>query len=77
MKKSIFNKLAKGELSADNFAKNKKGVATDRDDYIIYNTRTGALLYDRDGKGGAAAVQFATLKGKPKNVSASDFFVVK
>ena len=49
-------------------------MALDRNDYIIYNTRTGALLYDRDGKGGATAVQFAALQNKPK-VTASDFFV--
>ena len=77
LKKSVFKKLAKDELSADNFAKNKRGVAKDRDDYIIYNTRTGALLYDRDGSGKKhAAVEFAKLKGKPK-LAASDIVVVK
>ena len=30
-----------------------------------------------DGKGKAAAVQFAVLENKPKGVSASDFFVVR
>ena len=74
LKKSIFKKLAKGDLSAKNFS--KKGRAMDKDDYIIYNSKTGALLYDKDGKGGVAAVQFANLE-KKANLKAGDFFVAR
>ena len=50
-------------------------VAHDADDRIIYNKATGALSYDADGKGGAAAVQFATLS-KGLVPTFADFVVV-
>jgi uncharacterized delta-60 repeat protein len=46
----------------------------DADDRILYNPTTGAVLYDADGSGGGAAVQFATLSGAPA-VTAGDFYV--
>lgn len=47
----------------------------DDNDSILYNTTTGALLYDADGSGQGVAVQFATLTTKPQ-VGAGDFLVV-
>ena len=72
----IFRGLAWGGLRKGNFTANATGAALDQNDHIIYNTKTGALLYDADGKGGVAAVEFAKLKNRPKNLSASDFLVV-
>jgi Ca2+-binding RTX toxin-like protein len=53
-------------------------AAQTADQRIIFNTTTGALLYDSDGMGGVAARQFATLWPAGLNgvVGASDFNVV-
>jgi len=72
---AIFTALpSTGSLSGDLFTANAAGVATDADDYFLYNTSTGALLYDADGTGTGAAVQFALLASKPE-ISANDFLV--
>jgi serralysin len=42
---------------------------------VIYETDTGKLFYDADGKGGAAKVHFATLNAG-LNLTSADFFVV-
>ncbi len=54
-----FAALATGSLAPGAFIIGAE--ASDADDRIIYNSATGALLYDPDGAGGAAAVQFATI----------------
>jgi Ca2+-binding RTX toxin-like protein len=52
-------------------------TAADADDRILYDTSTGALYYDRDGNGSAAAaIKFAVLAGSPDALSASDFAVI-
>jgi hypothetical protein len=49
--------------------------AQDADDRIVYKTTTGALFYDADGVGGAAAVQFAVLDNHAA-LTKADFVVV-
>jgi len=57
----IGTKLDKSEF----YAKAGATKAHDGTDHIIYNKSTGKLYYDEDGKGGHAAVLFATLSHKP------------
>jgi Ca2+-binding RTX toxin-like protein len=62
LSKAIFTVLtATGTLSASYFLANSTGTAGDSNDYILYNTTTGALYYDADGSGSGAAVEFAVL----------------
>lgn len=56
----VFTKVGKvGHLAASAFWTGT--TAHDKDDRIVYDQNTGKLFYDGDGKGGAAAVHFATL----------------
>ena len=65
-----------GTLSAGAF--NTGTAASETDDRIIFNTSTGALSYDQDGTGAAAAVQFATLdlSGFKGTLTNADFVIV-
>ncbi|MGO4523717.1 Calx-beta domain-containing protein [Microvirga sp. 2MCAF35] len=62
-------------------AKIKKGFfvigpkAQDKDDYLIYNNKTGVLSYDKDGSGKAQAVEIAILSKKLK-MTYLDFMVI-
>ena len=49
--------------------------AQDSNDFIIYNSATGALFYDADGAGGASQVQFAVLD-PGLGLTASEFDIV-
>jgi serralysin len=69
----VFGAIAKGGLSKDAFHIGSK--AHDLDDRIIYNAKTGALSYDKDGSGSEyAAVKFAQLT--PKTLVTADDFLV-
>jgi len=63
-----------GRLAASRFVANGTGVATNANQRIIYNLKTGALLYDADGSGQGVATQFAKLSNRPSNLKARDFF---
>jgi Ca2+-binding RTX toxin-like protein len=75
LKKSVFSKLGgAGVLKRDAFYAGSK--AHDRDDRIVFNKKTGAVFYDKDGTGAAEAIQIASLTKNLKGVSHLDFFVV-
>jgi serralysin len=74
LSKKIFSKIAKkGVVAKEAFWVGDK--AHDESDRLVYNKKTGALLYDPDGNGALKAVQFATL---PKSLAPThlDFFVI-
>ena len=71
---AVFTGLAMGELDGNVFVVGS--AAQDANDRIIFNQVTGALLFDADGTGAAAAIQFATLTGDQSALSASDFQVI-
>jgi hypothetical protein len=64
--------LPSGVLEKDSFFVGAK--SHDLDDRIIYNPKTGALLYDIDGAGGADPMQFASI-AKGLNISHLDFLI--
>lgn len=67
-----FEGLHAGVLSSSAFTTG--AAAGDANDRIIYNSATGALLFDSDGTGGAAAVQFATIS-TGLHLNASSFLI--
>ncbi len=70
----IFKSLELGWLEADALHYGSK--ATDADDHIIYNLRSGALFYDRDGSGPVDKIKFAVLANKPEKLYEGDFVVI-
>lgn len=68
---AIGPKLDKAEF----YAKAGAIKAHDASDRIVYDTKSGKLYYDDDGKGGHAAVQFATLSSHP-GLGQGDFTIV-
>jgi Ca2+-binding RTX toxin-like protein len=73
LENGIFTALtATGTLASGAFYRGT--AAHDSTDRVIYNPATGALFYDADGTGAAAAVQFAVI-GTGLGLTASDFSV--
>ncbi|MCG7393785.1 M10 family metallopeptidase C-terminal domain-containing protein [Microvirga sp. ACRRW] len=80
LENKIFTKLGKKGSEAKPFALSKKffvigDKAKDKDDYIIFNKKTGILSYDSDGNGSKSAVEFAKLS-KNLKLSYKDLFIV-
>jgi len=76
----IFKKLgSKGSESSPATLKSSffkiADKAKDRDDYVIYNKKTGVLSYDADGSGKGQAIEFAVLK-KNLALTFEDFAVI-
>ena len=78
LENAIFTKLTTlGALATANFCANATGIATDSNDFICYNTTTGALSYDADGSGAGASVAFAVLGTTVHPMlTAADFVIV-
>jgi Ca2+-binding RTX toxin-like protein len=70
----VFTKVGRdGWLSAAAFTTGP--AAKDASDRVIYNSKSGALLYDPDGIGAAPAVKFAQLKAGLA-LSKADFYIL-
>jgi hypothetical protein len=73
LENAIFTGLANGVLAAAAFGIG--AAAADASDRIIYNSANGKLLFDDDGTGAHAAIQFASVSTGLAMTNA-DFFVV-
>jgi Ca2+-binding RTX toxin-like protein len=80
LENKIFTKLGKkgsekkpAKLNKEFFIIGTK--ALEKDDYLIYNKKTGVLSYDKDGSGKGKAVEIAQLK-KGLPLKHDDFFVI-
>jgi Ca2+-binding RTX toxin-like protein len=68
----VFGAVASG-VEAEHFVVGS--AALERDDHIIFSQSTGRVLYDRDGSGTAAAVQFAEIENGMR-LTHSDFDLI-
>jgi Ca2+-binding RTX toxin-like protein len=75
LENAIFGSLTStGTLAAASFRSGAGVSAADANDFILYDSASGALSYDADGNGGGAAVQFASLSSGLA-LSNADFLV--
>jgi hypothetical protein len=72
LENSVFQGLSAGILAAAAF--HEGTIAHDRSDRIIYNSSTGSLLFDIDGKNGRAAIKFAEID-TGQSLTNNDFFI--
>jgi Ca2+-binding RTX toxin-like protein len=73
LENSIFTGLAAGALAATAF--HIGAAAADAFDRIVYNSTTGALIFDANGNAAGGAIQFATL-ATGLGLTNADFVVV-
>lgn len=65
LSRTIFKTAGKaGLLKKSAFWNGANGAAHDKDDRIIYDKKTGALYYDKDGSGSSPAIKFAEVQKK-------------
>ena len=69
---AVFSKFINERIDSTNFV--RASNAKDESDRLIYNSKTGELIYDPDGIGNGAASTIASI-GKNIDLKAEDFFV--
>jgi Ca2+-binding RTX toxin-like protein/uncharacterized OB-fold protein len=75
LENAIFTSLtATGTLAVGLFVAGAGATAADANDFVVYDSTSGALYYDGDGSGGGTAVQIALL-GIGLGLTNTDFFV--
>jgi len=76
LSQAIFTRLVTmGSLSEDQFVATDSVLASDENDFVLYDTATGTLYYDADGNGTEEAQEIVTLVGAP-SITAADIVVV-
>jgi serralysin len=75
LENAIFKGIGSGLSASEFYARAGITAAHDSSDRIVYDTSSGKLYCDVDGRGGTAAVHFATLTSKPV-LDYADFVIV-
>lgn len=75
LSKAYFPSLVAGALAADAFVRTTDGLAVGLEDRIVYNTTTGAVIYDSNGSSAGGATTIAILTNKA-GITAFDFVIV-